>query len=74
MGFSRLKDFRAGDRVRYSDKCFSHVRGKFATVVGFDENGNIWTQPDGKNGCHSTRADYATRHLIKVIDEIDEPE
>lgn len=59
--------FRAGDRIRYSDRCYQKFRGRTATVVGFDAQQQIWTQPDGGTGCTSTRADYATNHLIKIV-------
>ncbi|MFA6099143.1 MAG: hypothetical protein WCV50_06435 [Patescibacteria group bacterium] len=61
-----IAGFRAGDRVRYTDECFPHLSGKTALVVGFDEQNQIWTQPDGQTGCASTREDHATKHLIKL--------
>lgn len=62
--------FKVGDRIKYSKACHPHVRGKVAMVVGFSfdeqEQRQIWTQPDGQDGCHSTRADFAKKHLIKI--------
>lgn len=56
----------AGDRVRYSDKCYTHLRGRLARVKGFDQHGQVVTQPDGQDGYATTRADHAVHHLIKV--------
>ncbi len=61
-----VEGFRPGDRIQYSEQCYPPLRGKNAKVLGFDEVGQIWTQPDGQTRAASTRADHANKHLIKL--------
>ncbi|HOX21771.1 MAG TPA: hypothetical protein PKZ02_02245 [Candidatus Paceibacterota bacterium] len=58
--------FKAGDRVIYADGCFPHLRGTKATVIGFDSENKIWTQPDGQTGCNWTPEEFALVSLKRI--------
>ena len=61
-----VSGFHAGDRVVYIEGCYEYLRGINATIIGFSEDGKIWTQPDGGMSLHSTPAQFANGSLRKI--------